>query len=494
VNEYVDSEVVPFFVLPGNFADSGIAVSLGDVARITYGDKSVFAIFADVGPKDKIGEASIAAIQAVGGNPWNADRTKIVRGIPHGVVYEILPGTSNLERTVDFDSIQKYGEELFGEKANPAWTPYAPQPDPQPQPKRRVLIDPGHSEKEPGARGLNSGVQEEDMNRFQAQILKRELARYGILGDIVDPEVDDLYAIGQKAKGYDAFQSLHLNAYKNKEFYTCVMVHPKYDGPASASAKFASQAAIVMSAATGNPLFSGTAGYPKGVMAVGLSVLSGAVSVGVPLRCLSEAEFIDDESGVDALKVRLEKYMVALAKVYANHWSLSEAGPTPQPDPQPQPEPKKRLMLHAVRKGYKDQFGNEIVALSAHRGDFKPVGTVHCVTGQYYAQVFRRGGTGEQPGTYEPLPQGKYSVGKVDWAVRPGLYQGDCGNGVGPVWIALGTKFDTERGGFGIHLDLGVHGTAGCLGVANQADMNKVVAWFADPAEAPQELTVDWKV
>jgi hypothetical protein len=121
---YVDSEVVPFFVLPLNWSQvTGISASLGDMAKLTYGDFSVYAIFADQGPRDLIGEASICAIEALGGNPWNSNGTRIVRGIPYGVSYEVRPGTTDLERTVDFKSIQDYGAEIWGEPSKPAKIP-----------------------------------------------------------------------------------------------------------------------------------------------------------------------------------------------------------------------------------------------------------------------------------------------------------------------------------------------------------------------------------
>lgn len=129
--EYVDSEAIPFFVLPMNWVKTtGDTKShLGDMARLTYKDKTIYAIYADQGPNALIGEASICAIEKLGGNPWNANKTKIVRGIPHGVSYEIISGSADLSRTIDFDSIQKYGQELFGNVIP------QPQPEPQPQPQ-----------------------------------------------------------------------------------------------------------------------------------------------------------------------------------------------------------------------------------------------------------------------------------------------------------------------------------------------------------------------
>lgn len=112
---YVDAKAIPYFVLPMNWREvTGIKCKLGDVAKLTYKGKSVFAIYADTGPNSIIGEASVAAVVALGINPWNAEG-QIVRGIDHGVSYEIIPGSADLSITRTFETIQSYGMSLFGE-------------------------------------------------------------------------------------------------------------------------------------------------------------------------------------------------------------------------------------------------------------------------------------------------------------------------------------------------------------------------------------------
>jgi N-acetyl-anhydromuramyl-L-alanine amidase AmpD len=125
--KYVNAETIPYFVLPGRFVDTvGVRFSLGDIARISYGDRSVYAIFADTGPERIIGEASIKTIESLGGKPWNSRKTKITRGLPHGVEYLILPNSAHLGRTRDFDSIQEYGAEVFRGEAFGPETPRYP--------------------------------------------------------------------------------------------------------------------------------------------------------------------------------------------------------------------------------------------------------------------------------------------------------------------------------------------------------------------------------
>jgi len=111
---YVNAREIPYYVLPGNWKNvTEVNCKLGDIAKLSYKDKSVYAIYADVGPTKIIGEASIAAVEALGHNPWKDG--KIVSGISHGVTYEIIPGSSKLSQTLNFGTIQVYGKTLFNE-------------------------------------------------------------------------------------------------------------------------------------------------------------------------------------------------------------------------------------------------------------------------------------------------------------------------------------------------------------------------------------------
>jgi N-acetylmuramoyl-L-alanine amidase len=198
---------------------------------------------------------------------------------------------------------------------------YAETPvDPKPRPTtgKKVLLDPGHCEAKPGARGKNSSVQEEDLNRYQAAVLKDALEALGCAVTIYDPDVDDLVAIGKKAQGYDCFISLHLNAYDGREHYTCSMCHSSLQSPGSKSAKVASAWTQAVASASGNTCFDGSAGWPKGVMAAGLSVLNGASQTNCPVFFLSELEFCDDETSPDAIKGRIKAGLLAGAKVLAS--------------------------------------------------------------------------------------------------------------------------------------------------------------------------------
>lgn len=85
----VNAETVPYFVLPGG-QYKHLGIKLGDIAAVRYNGKVAFAVFADVGPRHKLGEGSIALAQELGipASP----RTGGVRG---GVEYMVFPGSGN---------------------------------------------------------------------------------------------------------------------------------------------------------------------------------------------------------------------------------------------------------------------------------------------------------------------------------------------------------------------------------------------------------------
>ena len=66
---YVDAETVPYIVVPPLIRDRTVGVVRGCKARVTRGDSAVDCVVADLGPRKKIGELSIAAARALGLNP-----------------------------------------------------------------------------------------------------------------------------------------------------------------------------------------------------------------------------------------------------------------------------------------------------------------------------------------------------------------------------------------------------------------------------------------
>ena len=88
---YVDSQQIPYIVLSGAVMREGGA-KLGDFAFVINrrNGKLCHAIFADIGPKDKLGEGSIALAETLG-IPSNPRRG----GSDGEIVYVVFPGSGN---------------------------------------------------------------------------------------------------------------------------------------------------------------------------------------------------------------------------------------------------------------------------------------------------------------------------------------------------------------------------------------------------------------
>ena len=96
-NPSVDSDKVPFIVIPlGGFA-SAFGIQLGDIAAVAHRDKLAFALVADQGPPCKIGEGSIQLHEELGhavclGRNTEGECTKLRNaGIAKDVLYFIFP-------------------------------------------------------------------------------------------------------------------------------------------------------------------------------------------------------------------------------------------------------------------------------------------------------------------------------------------------------------------------------------------------------------------
>ena len=91
---YLDARSVPHFVLPsGESGPFGTqhGVRLGDVALIVRGNRGVFAVFGDAGPRAKLGEASPAVITRLAGAPDMT--TRLPGAIASGVTTLVLAGS-----------------------------------------------------------------------------------------------------------------------------------------------------------------------------------------------------------------------------------------------------------------------------------------------------------------------------------------------------------------------------------------------------------------
>ncbi len=85
----VDANAVLYFVLPGLFYQAW-RIRKGDLGAVFYRDHLAFAVFADVGPRHRIGEGSIALHRALGHETIVNGRLRNV-GIDRGVITIVFP-------------------------------------------------------------------------------------------------------------------------------------------------------------------------------------------------------------------------------------------------------------------------------------------------------------------------------------------------------------------------------------------------------------------
>lgn len=89
---YVNANEIPYISVPPELLALG--VRKGDLAIVRCGTKRSGAIVGDVGPKGKIGEASVALHRALGFDPQRAMPKHHLVGITSGVWFEIHLGTA----------------------------------------------------------------------------------------------------------------------------------------------------------------------------------------------------------------------------------------------------------------------------------------------------------------------------------------------------------------------------------------------------------------
>ncbi|MEG4023821.1 glycoside hydrolase family 75 protein [Microcoleus sp. S13C4] len=105
----VNAENIPYFVLPGGFFQSR-GIRLGDIAAVIYKSRIEYAVLADIGPTNKIGEGSITLSRSLGNEPLV--NGIVQSGIDEDVIYIIFPGSGDgTPQTVDL--IRAKGQALF---------------------------------------------------------------------------------------------------------------------------------------------------------------------------------------------------------------------------------------------------------------------------------------------------------------------------------------------------------------------------------------------
>lgn len=115
----LDSNTVPFAVIPGNWQSSGKpGPRLGDfgIAWRRSNDKLAYFVIGDTGPRNKLGEGSVALHQALGNDPFvmRFGVRRALRGIgDRDVVYLLFPGSAQPDGQFDAASIERITGPLF---------------------------------------------------------------------------------------------------------------------------------------------------------------------------------------------------------------------------------------------------------------------------------------------------------------------------------------------------------------------------------------------
>jgi hypothetical protein len=99
---FVNSNKVPYIVLPGPETwPRQFGIDLGDYAAVLWRDRLAFAVFADRGPRIKIGEGSLELMRRLGAERLRADGAVIDSDIGPGVVMIVFPGSGKTAHRKD---------------------------------------------------------------------------------------------------------------------------------------------------------------------------------------------------------------------------------------------------------------------------------------------------------------------------------------------------------------------------------------------------------
>jgi lysozyme len=180
-------------------------------------------------------------------------------------------------------------------------------------------------------------------------------------------------------------------------------------------------------------------------------------------------------------------------KTWARLWGLDN--PQAPVAPVGKKAPGKHY-LTLTKTDRRDEVGCFVLEL-AYFKDGQRKDLLEVCSGAPRKQVFRIG-VASQSGSLEPLPEGAWRIGDIEWAEGKDKYDGKIWNvGLGPAKIRLEYvgPGKTSRSAIEIHIDWNRRGargagTAGCIGILNVADHRRLVSWLRDTD--PRELFVDW--
>jgi hypothetical protein len=105
----IDANSVPYIVLPLPTGWSQqFGISLGDYAAVIFRDRLCCAVFADLGPKNRIGEGSLALLRALGAERLRTDGTVINAGMGPGVITIVFPGSGDRSHRRDEATLRQH--------------------------------------------------------------------------------------------------------------------------------------------------------------------------------------------------------------------------------------------------------------------------------------------------------------------------------------------------------------------------------------------------
>jgi hypothetical protein len=126
----------PYIVVPGAFTRGPNAVKTGDYALVVFGNAVYPAIVGDIGPNDKVGEASFRIAKEI--NPQSTPYNRPVSELK--VTYLVFPGTADPPfGPPDLDKLQARCQKLVDEIGGTTvplhhWVNILPTPTPSPTP------------------------------------------------------------------------------------------------------------------------------------------------------------------------------------------------------------------------------------------------------------------------------------------------------------------------------------------------------------------------
>lgn len=225
--------------------------------------------------------------------------------------------------------------------------------------------------------------------------------------------------------------------------------------------------------------------YNVGSGAFARSTLAKRLQAGEDPNTVAKAELPRWNRGENGVLAGLARRRVAELALFTG-----EPAPPPLAVPAQQAiKPYFKLTRDASPSSHR---GVELLTLTCVR----PGGSssIKVTSGAPGAQAFRTGAA-SRTGSLEPLPEGRYGVGPVEWANGVGNYSGSWGPGLGAVWasITYQSPGNTSRSALGFHLDANIKtapGSAGCVVFQNTEDLKTFVGWMN--AHKVQTLFVDW--